>query len=37
MRRLSNPCDQVLSATSAFCSLIGIRILRVDIDIVGTQ
>jgi hypothetical protein len=37
MRRMSNPCDQVLSATSAFRSLIGIRILRVDIDVIGTQ
>eukprot|EP01047_Picozoa_sp_COSAG01_P109046 COSAG01_NODE_37947_length_496_cov_4.100756_1_plen_114_part_00 len=37
IRRVSNPCDQVLSATSAFRSLIGIHILRVDIDVVGTQ
>jgi hypothetical protein len=37
MRRLCNPCDQALSATSAFRSLIGIRILRVDIDVIGTQ
>jgi hypothetical protein len=37
IRRVSNPCDQVLSATSAFRMLIGIHILRVDIDVVGTQ